>query len=178
MSTTTNTNRAGLIQRMRNRDRKPKSELTIVLLHLAFIWGGGIILWGGLTAALAFAFMPTSEAIVLTGFILAANIFLGWLPALFVWLIGWGIRGWIGIGQGIREGRASTKADRAAEAYGDAMPQEAENQPAPHGEELDMDEEEVAAQWKAMNPYGCCMDNRDSQGYPCHGGPGCQHPKA
>lgn len=164
------TNRTGMFQRLQNGSYKRSSELSI-LKHLAFIWGGGLILWTGLTALLAFSLMPTSEAIVLTGIVLVANVTLGWVPALFIFLINWGIRGWIDTASDFRTTRARLASEEVNETFyrGDL--------PATPQAEATLPEDEMMAQWKAMNPYGCCMDHRDAQGYPCHGGPDCQHPE-
>lgn len=166
---TTSTNRTGAFQRAQRRGYKRSSELSI-LKHLAFIWGGGLILWPGLTAILAFSFMPTSEAIVLTGIVVAANLFLGWIPALLIFLFNWGIRGWIDTVSDFRTTRARLATEAPQETFYRG------NLPATPQAGATLTEDEMMAHWRAMNPYGCCMDHRDAQGYPSHGGPDCQHP--
>lgn len=169
----TTTNRTGLIQKLQNRGYKRSNQLSF-WKHLAFIWGGGIILWPTLTALLAYSTMPNSEALVLTFIVAAVNIFTGWLPALMIFLLNWGIRGWIDTANDFRTKRARLQHEAWAERGDDIYRADL---PAAPGAETTLTEDEIMAQWKAMNPYGCCMDHRDAQGYPSHGGPDCEHPE-
>lgn len=171
MSTTTR--RTGQFQRLRKKGFKTSSELSI-WKHLAFIWGGGIIAWPLLTATLGYAYLPSGEAFTFTLIVVLANIFLGWIPALFIFLLNWGIRGWIGLAQAFMQSRAQDRAE-AQKAQAEIEQQIAAEEQAQQPR-AELSEEEVAAQWQAMNPYGCCMDHRDAEGYPSHGGPNCQHP--
>lgn len=167
--TATTTNRTGLIQKLKSRGYKRSSELSL-WKHVAFIWVGSIILWPTLTAVVAFPALPNSEALVLTFIVAVVNIVTGWFPALVIFLLNWGIRGWIDTANDFRSTRARLEDEsRDAEFYQADLP-------AAPGVETTLTDEEIAAQWKAMNPYGCCMDHRDAQGYPSHGGPDCQHP--
>lgn len=166
---TTTTNRTGQLQRIQRRGYKRSSELSI-WKHLVFLWGGGLILWPALTALFAFSHLPQSQAIVMTFIVGTANLFLGWIPAMFIFLINWGIRGWIDTVHDYRAARARLQTEAEyADLYSADLP-------ATPGMSSTLTDEEMQAHWKAMNPYGCCMDHRDAQGYPSHGGPDCQHP--
>lgn len=162
-------NRTGRLQHIKRRGYKRSSELSI-WKHLAFIWGGGLIVWPTFTAILAYNILPNDEALVLTFIVVMANLFVGWIPALFIFLLNWGIRGWIETAREFKTTRTrlSAEADEAA-LYQASLP-------ATPLDSTTLTDDEIMTQWKALNPYGCCMDNRDAQGYPCHGGPDCQHP--
>lgn len=146
MDTTTNT-------------RKPLS----IWKHLAIIWLGGIIVWPAFTGLVTFAALPSEDAFVLTLIVALMNIFTGWAPALFVFVMHWGIRGWV-----------DTVTDFKDARHEQRMPQpiiERDQYGAP------LREEQMLNEWAQMNQVGCCMDHRDAQGYPSHGGPGCRHPE-
>lgn len=147
MDTTTNT-------------RKPLS----IWKHLAIIWLGGIIVWPAFTGLVTFAALPPEDAFVLTLIVALMNIFTGWAPALFVFVMHWGIRGWIETVHQFNETRDAHAASQAhVENHLEAQ------QP--------VTEEQMLAEWAQMNTVGCCMNHRDAQGYPSHGGPDCRHPE-
>lgn len=129
----------------------PHKKLSI-WKHLLVVWGGGIIVWPLLTALATSALLPSGEAFVFTLIVFLLNIFGGWAVALLAFLFHWGIRGWIETARQFNAAR---------------------NEQAQYGL---LGEEEMLAQWQQMNHIGCCMNHRDSAGYPSHGGPGCQHP--
>ena len=152
------------------RRRFKRSSEIRLWKHLLLIWGGGLIVWPLLIAVLGYSFLPHGEAFVFTLMVFALNLFTGWIPAILIWLFNKGIRGWI---EGIKMMRqAATEPDYAEPMPADVVPGQAAEVEAPA-----LTDEQVAQQWAAMNPYGCCMDHRDADGYPSHGGADCQHPQ-
>lgn len=150
---------------------KASSEIRL-WKHLLLIWVGGIVFWPTLIAVLSYSTLPNAEAFVLTFLTIALNIFTGWIPAILIWLFNKGIRGWI------EAGRMARGVYTEAKTFEHDAPLADEEYQAPTPVDAPvLTEEQVAAQWATMNPYGCCMDHRDAQGYPSHGGPACEHPE-
>lgn len=167
--------RTGYFQQRKQQAPKPPKKLSF-WKHLVFIWAGGIVLWPTLTAVLAYAIMPDTEAFTMTMLVVVANIFLGWIPAIIVFFIHWGIRGWITMGKNFSAERSRAIAAQAEANSQSLEPFQQTYLPGNPAENIQPSEAEMLSQWKAMNPYGCCMDHRDSEGYPSHGGPDCLHP--
>lgn len=143
---------------MNTATRKPSFPL-----HLAFVWCGGIILWPLLTGLFTFAVLPSGEAFTLTMLVFLLNIFCGWAFALVVFVLHWGLRGWIETARQFRDAREDQL--QGNEEYAQPVPHEATS------------EEQMLAEWARVNHIGCCMHHRDSEGYPSHGGPDCRHPE-
>lgn len=146
-----------------------------ILKHLLFVWGGGIVIWPTLIAMMSFPTLPSGEAVTLTFMTLLLNIFTGWIFALFTFVIHWGVRGGITMRRNFIFERDRA---RAAQAYQhmQAPPQAYAPVASSQVQADSVNMDQLAEQWKALNPYGCCMEHRDAAGYPSHGGPGCQHP--
>lgn len=128
----------------------PKPRLWIYLLA---IWAGSILTIPTLTGIITWPLREDGFLVAGLALTLGATIFLGWIPALIAYFIHKGIAGWITTGRMISAYRAEA------------------NTPA-----IDPRQDDLARQWAQINTYGCCMDHRDPDGYPCHGGPGCLHP--
>lgn len=134
--------------------------------HLAIVWGGGIIIWPTLTALLLLPFAPSGETFTFTLIVFLLNLFTGWAFALFVFVIHWGLRGWVTT---IDQFKTARQNQDQQQFYAEAdYPQQPLEAPT--------SEQEMLAQWREMNKIGCCMEHRDADGFPSHGGPGCQHP--
>lgn len=145
----------------RTRRLKTRSELRI-WKHLIVIWGGGIILWPTLTALITYTTIDHGDAFVLTLLTLAINIFGGWVLALLVFLVNWGVRGWVEVGQSVKTAMSEQQQPQT---------------PTPEvTNEAPISEEEMWQRWAQMNPHGCCAHHRGPDGYPAHGGPDCVHP--
>src|SRR5699024_9160143 len=134
--------------------------------HLALIWGGGILLWPTLTALAAYPAIDNSEAFVPTMMVALGNVFLGWIPALLVFLVHWGIRGWINVGKNVK---ASLNESQQPEGSPPPQPQsqvvtQNQGQAAQITNEPPITEAEMLQRWAQMNPHGCCMNHRDEEG--------------
>lgn len=103
---------------------------------------------------------------------LIGAVLLGWLPALLLWLIVWGAHGWLGLSSAGLAYRRARRRETLAEAR---APKLTATTPVPTG---GTSAAEMWAQWRSpeMNPTGCCFTNADTDGFPAHGGPHCQHP--
>lgn len=114
----------------------------------------------------------------------------GWLAGLVIWAVVNGIYGWKALGKVVadayREGRAE------GDALATQMMQDEINgvaTPGPLGalpEGVPPGPDDVNpwletgpdGQPRNYNPWGCCRNNYDPDGYPVHGGPYCRHPQA
>lgn len=163
---------------------KARSELSIVK-HVLFGWVvTPVVLVAGFGL---FTTLAGADQTEITAFVVLSGLFgvaTGWILGLILFLINWGIRGWIDVVGAARQnfGRGS---DEPMEQANEIDPGQAErlalaqeslggsddeyHAPIPHEEPVDP--------WGGTNPYGCCQHNADENGVMHHGSPDCQHPQ-
>lgn len=124
------------------------------------------------------------------------GVFGGWLVGLVVWLVVNGIYGWKQVGTQFRDAYKEAK-DETSSSFPDPWTEDAPPlEPTPPQPALGADRQSVTTPvgeasapnpWIEsdghggsynLNPWGCCMEHYDDEGYPVHGGPGCKHPQA
>lgn len=86
------------------------------LYYLLAVWGGGLIIIPSALGALVAGLGGHDQALAFAVISSLAWLFTGWLPALALFLIVWGISGWIGLGKiahrETREFRSAYRAER------------------------------------------------------------------
>lgn len=115
---------------------------------------------------------------------LLIGVFGGWLIALLTWLFFNGIYGWKTLGGEFHEAYAEAKEESRLEQQ---IEDEIEAERLTGVPVAALDQAVAPSPWVVpdgeghsynLNPWGCCLDNYDEDGYPIHGGANCQHPEA